>query len=106
MDNLEHWIERAMAECDGAPDILATGLQIKAMTALGIRVSTYARLRRSPRKAMAGSGTEQGVGRDWFLAHTGRPPESQDTAREVGPVARRDRTGRARHPQSRPPARA
>ncbi len=77
MDNLEHWIERAMAECDGAPDILATGLQIKAMTALGIRVSGVPAAQALAEEA-GRLGHEQGVGRDWFLAHTGRPPESQD----------------------------
>jgi DNA-binding CsgD family transcriptional regulator len=77
MDNLEHWIERAMAECDGDPGIQATVLQIKAMTALGIRVSGVPAAQALAEEA-GRLGQEQGIGRDWFLVHTGRRPETDD----------------------------
>jgi DNA-binding CsgD family transcriptional regulator len=77
MDNLEHWIERAMAECDGDPQIQATVLQIKAMTALGIRVSGVPAAQELAEEA-GRLGQEQGIGRDWFLVHTGHPPETDD----------------------------
>ncbi|HCB07589.1 MAG TPA: hypothetical protein DEQ43_25620 [Nocardioides bacterium] len=77
MDNLEHWIERALAECDGDPAIRSAGLQIKAMTALGIRVSGVPAAQALAEEA-GRLGHVQGIGRDWFLIHTGGQPETDD----------------------------
>ena len=75
MANLEHWIDRAAGECGDDPDIRATVLQIKAMTALGIRVSGVPAAQALAEEA-GRLGQEQGIGRDWFLVHTGHPPET------------------------------
>lgn len=79
MANAERWLDRAIEECDGDADVQAMALQIKASVALGIRVSGVAAAQAMAERAAA-LGTEQGAGRDWFLLHSGLPPET-DAAR-------------------------
>ncbi|MBJ7356528.1 AAA family ATPase [Nocardioides sp.] len=73
--NLEHWVQRALDECAADPGVTATALQTRAMVRLGIRVSGVDQAL-ADAEAAAALGAEQGIGRDWYLVHTGREPET------------------------------
>ena len=75
--NLEHWVDRAIAECGDDPEVQATALQTKAMVRLGIKVSGVEDAL-AVAEAAAALGAEQGVGRDWYLVHTGHEPETDN----------------------------
>ena len=77
MDNVERFIDHALAECGDDPTVRAQALDMKALIHVGMLVSGVPAALVLADQAIA-AGATSGQGRDWCLVHSGRPPEGPD----------------------------